>query len=64
MARHVYGYSKVFDGDSDPDVKDHYYTPVPAVQGGVAQVASQQSYVHQPINSGYAYAPPQGAGRV
>ena len=24
VARHVYGYRKVFDGDSDPDKKDYY----------------------------------------
>ena len=24
MARHVYGYTKVFDGDADPEREDHY----------------------------------------
>lgn len=24
MARHVYGYTKVFDGDADPERGDHY----------------------------------------
>ena len=24
VARHVYGYKKVFDGDSDPDKADYY----------------------------------------
>lgn len=24
MARHIYGYTKVFDGDSDPELKDYY----------------------------------------
>ena len=24
MARHVYGYTKIFDGDADPERPDHY----------------------------------------
>jgi Cys-rich protein (TIGR01571 family) len=27
MARHMYGYRKVFEGDSDPDMPDYYTTP-------------------------------------
>ena len=28
VSRHVYGYTKVFDGDSDPGLKDQYDSPV------------------------------------
>lgn len=27
VARHVYGYTKVLDGDSDPERADHYVNP-------------------------------------
>lgn len=40
MARHVYGYTKVWDGDSDPEVKDHYQ---PA-QGLNGDVPSNRAY--------------------
>lgn len=33
MSRHLMGYNKVFDGDSDPSPRDYYFSPAPG--GGV-----------------------------
>jgi len=51
MARHVYGYTKVFDGDSDPEVHDHYsettvpmmYTQNPGVVSSTGMAQPQGS---------------------
>lgn len=64
MARHVYGYTKVFDGDSDPDKPDTYYHGPVQIQPG--NVSIQSGGGAAPRNEGtyYPNAQSNGPGRV
>ena len=46
MARHVFGYRRVFEGDSDPDQKDYWNDPGPLGYGqaGAAGVGTGAVY--------------------
>jgi len=48
MARHVYGYTKVFDGDSDPEVHDHYHEATPMIYSQNPAVVSSSGMSQPP----------------
>lgn len=56
VARHVYGYNKVFDGDSDPDRPDQYVDVAAANGDAPSGATSNQMHQHTGVaaNNGYA----------
>ena len=59
MARHVYGYTKVWDGDSDPERLDQYSAPPqpgqPNYYPGQPQFAGPAGYAPTPTNPNVTY---------